>query len=76
MESRDEIVHLLDKVFHGTLQADEPLFTLRGQDFLSAKVVRYWITLARDKGVPETKLEEAELLAQKMDDWHFQKYPD
>lgn len=55
---------------------DEPLFVLRAQDFLAPTIVREWIKLARQGGCPADKLEEAERLAMRMEEWHNRKMPD
>ena len=55
---------------------DEPIFVLRAQDALAPMVVRYWATLARERGVGTAKLDEAEALAQLMEQWPTRKNPD
>ena len=48
---------------------DEPIFTLRAQDVLSPDVVEFWIEQARQRGVNEDKLAEAQRCADAMRAW-------
>jgi hypothetical protein len=60
---------------------DEPIFVLRAKDVLSSRVIRHWIWLAVEAGVPidSKKLKEAQQCADAMADWRLKnggKIPD
>lgn len=48
---------------------DEPLFVLRAQDILAPELVREWAHRAKAKGTPQTKVDEALQLADRMVEW-------
>ena len=54
---------------------DEPIFVLRAKDARAAMAVRHWATMAHGLHEPE-KLQEAEALAQQMDDWRKRNVPE
>lgn len=76
MRASDEIKYLQSKLDDGSLDPDEPLFTLRAQDIFSSGLVLVWITLARQAGVCEEKITEARKLLKKMKKWNKKKLPD
>ena len=53
----------------GQASDDEPLFVLRSTDSLAPVLVREWVRRAREQGVGEAKLQEAEQLAGRMEAW-------
>lgn len=58
---------------------DEPIFVLRAQDKLAPALVRMWANLAEVHGCGTMKLNEAELLADRMEAWagtNGSKWPD
>lgn len=56
---------------------DEPIFVLRAQDKLAANLVRNWAQqAAMFLGNESPKVQEAFALADAMDRWPTQKYPD
>lgn len=55
---------------------NEPVFVIRGQDFLSDETVMYWAGLADDLRVNEEKVDNARSLARKMRNFRPKKYPD
>ena len=59
--------------FHAGIE--EPLFTLRGQDKLAAKTVRFWEDLAWEKGVPAFKISGAEQIRRAMKEFPGRKVP-
>lgn len=75
MRAKDEIAKLQAKIEEGTLDPDEPLFTLRAQDELAADHVREWVVKAKAKGTPPAKLEEALQIARMMADWPTKQTP-
>jgi hypothetical protein len=75
MKAIDEVARLAAKIADGTMSPNEPLFVLRGQDLLAPIVVREWVKIAEQHGVPSTKLEEAAGLAAKMDEWEPRQVP-
>lgn len=52
-----------------TAAEDEPLFVLRANDELAPEIIRVWITRSIIRSMHLRRLEEAELLAQKMEAW-------
>jgi len=42
------------------LEADEPVFLLRGRDCLAPYVISKWLTLAREKNVNRSKIDSVE----------------
>lgn len=56
-------------------RADEPVFVLRAKDRLAAMTVRHWIAMSEGLHEPD-KLEEAEELAQKMEEWRAENDPE
>ncbi|MCZ6655603.1 MAG: hypothetical protein O7D91_21550 [Planctomycetota bacterium] len=76
MKAYKELQDLTEKLAAGTLPDDEPLFTLRAEDCMSAGLVRVWCIMARKIGVPTEKILEAESLAQQMEEWSLKKVPD
>ena len=58
---------------------NEPIFVLRAQDKLAPILVRLWATLCEPLSTPDGKLEEAYILAVRMEEWqrmHGSKWPD
>lgn len=55
---------------------DEPIFVLRAQDELAARVVRFWATLAANHRVDEEKVAEAMRCSAEMERWPGRKKPD
>jgi hypothetical protein len=53
----------------------EPVFLLRGSDWLSAFVVDYWCYLAELEGVPKGKIQSAKAVARAMKRWPGRKTP-
>jgi hypothetical protein len=60
----------------GKAADDEPVFILRGQDRLAAPIVRLWAEMASRVGCSADKVKEAQELADAMDQWLIQKFPD
>lgn len=59
------------------LKKGEPGFTLRGQDILSSPLVRLWTSIAAlNPDVPHSKIDLAEGIAERMEDYEPQKWPD
>lgn len=59
------------------LNKKEPAFTLRGQDILASPLVRHWSELASlNPDVPARKLDHADRIAEQMEEYHPQKWPD
>lgn len=54
----------------------EPVFTLRGQDVLSAAFVTAWAMQAAALGVPAEKVSRAFATAKAMTQWPVKKMPD
>lgn len=60
-----------------TLKKGEPAFTLRGQDILSSPMVRLWAAIASlNEDVPHSKIDQAEGIAERMEEYEPQKWPD
>jgi len=60
-------------------ELDEPIFVLRAQDTLAPSVVEFWVQVAKARGVPPHKIEDAWLCAVRMRRWqkaHGSKMPD
>ncbi len=58
---------------------DEPVFTLRAHDKLSAWAVRHWALMAKVAGTPQDKVDEALRCANAMEAWQAEngcKVPD
>ena len=55
---------------------NEPLFLIRAQDCLSAKIVGKWAEEAGSLGVPRGKVMEALSCSHLMSDWLRKKLPD
>jgi len=80
--SKHGLSHLFEKV--GTnhrciaaLYRNEPAFTLRGQDILASIMVRHWAALASlNTDCPQAKIDHAEGIAEKMEEYQPQKWPD
>lgn len=60
----------------GKAADDEPVFILRGNDVLAGPLVRMWVELARLGGCDQDKLDEANDLAEVMEEWPTRKWPD
>lgn len=59
------------------LKHGEPAFTLRGQDVLASVMVRHWAAVAGlNDDCPESKIDHAEQIAEKMEEYSPQKWPD
>lgn len=56
-------------------RVDEPIFVLRAKDPLASMTIRHWITMAEDQH-EKAKLQEALDLADAMDQWRKQNYPE
>ena len=78
MLAKDELARLQRKLDDGTMDPEEPLFTLRGQDKLAPIAVKVWVELldfayggsGSDKGT------EALEVADEMEAWSPRKIPD
>lgn len=55
---------------------DEPVFVLRATDKLAPNIIRLWARRAAYQGCPKEKVDEANALAAKMEEWPHRKYPD
>ena len=55
---------------------DEPIFTLRAQDVLSARVVEFWAAEAERLHVNPDKVREARECARMMKEWPNSRTPD
>lgn len=78
MNAKDNVALLQEKLDDGTLDPEEPLFTLRGQDKLAPIAIRLWVDLldfAHD-GVGSDKGAEALEIAAEMEAWPNRKMPD
>lgn len=73
---RETAVNPLIAQFLRTIPPNEPVFVLRAQDELAARVVRDWAYRATEAGVNSEKVEGALTIAQAMDIWPTQKLPD
>ena len=60
----------------GKAADNEPVFVLRAQDALAARLIEKWATLAEGAGCPPDKVAEARELAAKMYAWPGRKMPD
>jgi len=60
----------------GKAAPDEPVFILRAQDVLAARLVEEWAVLADNLGCPQSKVNEAFELAHRMREWPNRKNPD
>ena len=59
------------------LNKNEPAFTLRGQDILASVLTRHWSNLAALNGdCPAEKINHADAIADKMEEYEPQKWPD
>lgn len=54
---------------------DEPLFVLRAQDILAARLVREWADRAEKGGTKPEVIAEARACAAEMELWKFHKWP-
>lgn len=70
MTPKDAIVYLKK------IPDNEPVFVIRGQDFLSDETVMYWAEMADNLRINEEKVNNAQLLARKMRNFRPKKYPD
>lgn len=60
-----------------TMDPEEPVFVLRGQDILAPQAVEAWCQLAEDNDVsPSRKVREARECAEDMTAWEPRKLPD
>lgn len=61
-----------------SLKKGEPSFTLRGQDITASILVRHWLALQQLAPVEaeSVKLDKAEGIAEAMEDYQPQKWPD
>lgn len=55
---------------------DEPVFLLRAQDDIAARVVRYWADQAEEAGANPDIVARARAHAEKMEAWQTKKVPD
>jgi len=75
MKAQQEVDRLIEKLNDGTLHPDEPLFVLRAQDICAANAVRDWANRAVIMGARTDKIEEADVLADEMDEWPIKQIP-
>lgn len=54
---------------------DEPVFVLRARDLVASTTVAYWEFCARNRGVPEDKLERADRQRRAMEAWLDKRLP-
>jgi hypothetical protein len=60
-----------------SLNPGEAAFTLRGQDILASVLVRHWAMLAAlGEDIRAKKLDEADRIAERMEEYTPQKWPD
>lgn len=59
-----------------TLQADEPIFVIRGRDLVGADAVRAWANFAHRAGAPIEAIELALQQADRLEAWPNKKAPD
>lgn len=60
----------------GRAADDEPVFVLRAQDLLAARLVDDWAEEAGRKACPPDKVAEARVIAGQMRQWRNRRYPD
>ena len=72
--TRDDYNRIQDPA--GLIPEDEPVFLLRAQDHIAAKVVRYWAGLNASKGGDRNLSDLALQLADRMDKWPEKKPAD
>lgn len=60
---------------HKEFLPGEPVFIIRGKDFLAATAVRAYANLAFEHDLPTDFLESVESVAQRIEDWQ-EKNPD
>ncbi len=72
MKKRDE----LERGCLSRTADDEPIFVLRAQDRLAPVMLRLWSELAALHGLPEEKVNDILELADEMECWPVQKWPD
>ena len=53
----------------------EPVFVLRGRDFLSGQVAGWWIWLAQNRGVGQDKIERAKIQQSALTNWAEKALP-
>lgn len=58
-----------------TAANDEPVFVLRARDLVASTTVAYWEFCARNRGVPEDKLERADRQRRAMEAWLDKRLP-
>jgi len=56
-------------------EINEPIFTLRGQDRLSPKLVKRWAEKADKNGAPKQKVTGALDIAAQMNEWKPRRFP-
>lgn len=76
--SRDELTELVQtyQLFHQVLEVQpndetEPLFTLRGQDWIAPEIVREWAFRSLKLGSPLEKVDGARRIADAMENWQI-----
>ncbi len=63
-------------IYLQSIDPQEPVFILRGQDQLTARTVLAWVDLAADAGVHPTKIDDALRCLITILDWPHKKVPD
>ncbi len=53
----------------------EPVFVLRGRDIVAAQTIRWWCWCAKNRGVPQHKLERAHTQIKACEDWFEKSVP-
>lgn len=79
MRAQEELALVANKLASGNMTPGEPLFTLRAQDVLAPAIVEAWADQAEAGGAPESKVNEARILANEMRQWqaaNHSKRPD
>lgn len=75
MKAKDELARLAAKLANGSIDPEEPLFTLRAKDWHAAFTVEYWCGLCRTYGGSVEKIDEAEGIARQMRSWPIKQLP-
>ncbi|EKV31891.1 hypothetical protein C882_2955 [Caenispirillum salinarum AK4] len=73
VSARDELTAPDSTV--NTARLDEPVFVLRARDMVASTTVAYWEFCARNRGVPEDKLERADRQRRAMEAWLDKRLP-
>ena len=72
--ARADYDHIQDP--SGKIPVDEPVFIIRAQDKIGAKIVREWAYAARDAGAAEDIVQLALDQSYAMEAWAKKKIPD